>query len=231
MARKDRVPNPPKRPQAPQRRSTPTDPAAAARTRRILYLIAGSGLAALAIVLAIVFLAGGGDGGERAALEDADCTLEVKPGLKGDHTLQISETSEKWNTDPPSSGPHNELPAIWGSYDEPVPLAQTVHNLEHGGIVIHYGPDVPAAEVDEIRTFYNDDPNGLIVAPLSSLGDKIALTAWTTPEEVTTSSGDSGQGFLAECTRFDEDAFSAFVDEHRFKGPERFPPESLTPGS
>jgi len=230
MARKDRAPNPPKRPQAPQRRSTPADPAATARQRRILYLVAGSGLVALAIVLGIVFLAGGGKD-ERATLESAGCTLEIKPGLKGEHILQIGETSKKWNTDPPTSGPHNELPAVWGSYEEPVPLAQTVHNLEHGGIVIHYGKDVPAAEVDKIRTFYNDDPNGLVVAPLPTLGDKIALSAWTTPEAVTGSAANTGQGFLAECTQFDEDAFSTFVSEHRFKGPERFPPESLTPGS
>ena len=58
MARKDRAPNPPKRPQAPQRRSTPSDPAAKARQRRLLAVIAGSGVAALAIVLAIIFFTG-----------------------------------------------------------------------------------------------------------------------------------------------------------------------------
>jgi hypothetical protein len=228
MARKDRAPNPPKRPQAPQRRSTPTDPATAARQRRLLYLIAGSGLAALAVVLAIVFLFGGDDGGERAALEKAGCTLEIKPGLAGDHNVAIGATTKKWNTNPPTSGPHNPLPAVWGSYEDPVPLAQSVHNLEHGGIVIHYGPDVPEADVTAIRTFYNDDPNGMLVAPLPSLGDKIALSAWTAPDETNL---DETEGFLAECPRFDEDAFSAFRDEHRFEGPERFPPESLTPGS
>ena len=230
MARKDRAPNPPKRPQGPQRRSTPADPAAAERRRRILYLIAGSGLAALAIVLAIVFLTGGGKD-ERATLEDAGCTLEVKQALKGEHGLQITATSDKWNTDPPTSGPHNEQPAVYGSYEDPVPLAQTVHNLEHGGIVIHYGPDVPDADVQAIRDFYNDDPNGLVVAPLPKLGDKIALTAWTTEESLSAQPGDNGKGFLVTCPSFEADVFSSFVDEHRFKGPERFPPELLTPGS
>lgn len=230
MARKDRVPNPPKRPQGPQRRSTPADPATAARRRRLLYLVAGSALAALAIVLGIVFLVGG-DKDERATLADAGCTLEVKPGLVGDHTLEVGGSSPKWNTDPPTTGPHNEQPAVWGSYDEPVPLAQTVHNLEHGGIAIHYGDDVPAAEVDAIRNFYNDDPNGLLVAPLPKLGNKIALSAWTTEQAATGSTDETGQGFLAICSRFDESAFSAFVEEHRFKGPERFPQEALVPGS
>ena len=236
MARKDRAPNPPKRPQAPQRRSTPADPAATARQRRILYLIAGSGLAALAIVLAIVFLAGGGDGGERAALEDAGCTLQSFPAQsnKADHSDVPTLTAKpKWNSSPPTSGPHYGQNAVWGSYDEPVPLVQTTHNLEHGGVVIHYGPDVPEAEVDALRTWYNetDDPNGLIISPLSTNDDKITLSAWTAPDASSAGAGDRGRGWLASCTTFDEGAFAAFIDEHRYKGPERIPPELLAPGS
>ena len=228
MARKDRVPNPPKRPQGPQRRSTPADPAAAEQRRKLLFLIVSGALALAAAVAAVVVLTGGGSGDERSALEDAGCTLKVVPGVEGEHTAAIDANSNpKWNTDPPTSGPHNEQPAVWGSYEDPVALAQTTHNLEHGGIVIHYGKDVPSAEVDAIRSFYDEDPNGMVVSPLPKLGNKIALSAWTTARE-----GDlKGQGFLATCPGFDEDAFSAFVDEHRFKGPERFPPELLTPGS
>jgi len=230
MARKDRAPDPPKRPQGPKRRSTPSTPADAERKRRLLYLIAGSGIAALAVVLAVVFLAGGGDD-ERATLEAAGCTLEVAPAAAGEHTVELTATSDpNWNTDPPTSGPHNEQPAIWGTYADPVPLAQTLHNLEHGGVVIHYGPDVPDAEVERVREWYSEDPNGLIVTPLESNGDKITLSAWTA-EAAAGNSPDQGQGFLAKCPRFDEDAFSAFVDGHRFQGPERIPPELLTPGS
>jgi Protein of unknown function (DUF3105) len=237
MARKDRVPNPPKRPQAPQRRSTPADPAAAERQRRMLYLIAGSGVAALAIVLAIVFLAGGGggDGGERAALEDAGCTLKAFPAQanKSDHSDVPSLTAKpKWNSNPPTSGPHYGQTAVWGFYErgEAVPLVQSTHNLEHGGVVIHYGPEVPDAELDQLRTWYNDDPNGLIVSPLSTNGDKITLSSWTAPDSASGTT-DRGQGWLATCTTFDEGAFSAFLDEHRYQGPERIPPELLAPGS
>jgi hypothetical protein len=230
MARKDRVPNPPKRPQGPQRRSSPTDPAAAARQRRILALVAGSGLIAVAIVLAIVLLGGGGgEGGERAALEKAGCTLVVKPGVRGEHSVQIGATSPNWNTDPPTTGPHNELPAVWGSYEEPVPFAQTLHNLEHGGVAIHYGDDVPASDVDAIQAFYDDDPNGLIVARLPKLGKRVTLSAWTTEDGAAVEA--AGQGFLASCPRFDEEAFSSFLEEHRFKGPERLPPDALVPGT
>ena len=235
MPRKDRAPNPPKRPQAPQRRSTPTDPAAAERQRRTLYLIAGSGVAALAIVLAIIFLTGGDDGGERAVLEDAGCTLQSFPVVpnKADHSdVPTLTTKPKWNSSPPTSGPHYGQTAVWGSYDEQVPLVQTTHNLEHGGVVIHYGPDVPEAEVEKLKAWYNetDDPNGIVISPLATNGDKITLSSWTAPD-ASSGTTDRGRGWLAGCKTFDEGAVSAFLDEHRYQGPERIPPELLAPGS
>jgi hypothetical protein len=232
MARKDRVPNPPKRSQGPQRRTTAADPAVAAKRRQTLLLIAGGAVAVVVAVVAIVLLSGGGVD-ERAALQKAGCTLQSFPALpnKSDHSdVPTLTTKPKWNSFPPTSGPHYGAPAVWDFYDTPVPLVQTVHNLEHGGVVIHYGTDVPRAEVDKLRTFYLDDPNGLVVAPLPANKDKITLSAWTAPD-ASTGTADRGRGWLARCSKFDQDGFSAFVDTHRYQGPERLPPESLAPGS
>ena len=235
MARKDRAPAPPKRPvQAPQRRSTPANPADLARQKRLLYMVAGSGVLALAVVLGVIFLAGGGGKSEAGILEEAGCTLRSFPAQanSSDHSdVPTLASKPKWNSFPPTSGPHHGTSAVWGSYDEPVPLVQTTHNLEHGGIVILYGDGVPDAEVEKLRDWYSDDPNGLVVAPLDTLEDKIALTAWTAPEPTPGGDADRGRGYLAECKRFDEGAFDEFRDEHRAKGPERIPLESLTPGS
>ena len=74
-----------------------------------------------------------------------------------------------------------------------------------------------------------DDPNGLIVAPLASNKDKVTLSAWTAPD-ASTGTRDRGRGWLATGTKFDEGAFDAFVDAHRYKGPERLLPEQLAPG-
>jgi len=230
MARKDRVPNPPKRPQGPQRRHTQTDHAVAARRRRnLLYAVGGAALLAGAIAVVAV-LASGGAADERQVLEDAGCTLQTFPGQDGAHVGLSAKP--KWNSDPPTSGPHYDPAAIWGEYDAPVPLIQSVHNLEHGGIVIHYGSEVPEATVAQIRGFYNEDPNGLLVASLPSLRppNTIALSAWTASERAA-GADDNGRGYVAKCTQFDEKAFSTFVDEHRYKGPERFPPDLLKPGS
>ena len=84
----------------------------------MLYLIAGSVLAALAIVLAIIFLAGGDDGGERAALEEAGCTLQDFPALPNvsDHSdVPTLTTKPKWNSSPPTSGPHYVETAVWNA--------------------------------------------------------------------------------------------------------------------
>lgn len=232
MARKDRVPNPPKRPQGPQRRATPTDPATIAQRRRLFLLILGATAAVAVAALAVVLLTGGG-ADERKALTDAGCTLQSFPAQANapDHAdVATLQAKPKWNSSPPTSGPHWGSQAIWGFYDEPVLLVQSVHNLEHGGVVIHYGPDVPQAEVDKLRAFYDEDPFGLIVASLPSNNDKITLSAWTVPGSATGGS-ERGRGWLARCSTFDESAFSAFLDAHRYKGPERLPPESLAPGT
>jgi hypothetical protein len=199
--------------------------------RRMLYLIGAIGIAALAIALAV--LVTGGDDNEQTAVGIAGCTVESFPAVPNvpDHSdVPTLTTKPAWNSNPPTSGPHHNEWAIWGFYDAEVPLVKSVHNLEHGGVVIHYGPQVPQAEVEKLRTFYDNDPNGLLVAPLGSNGDTITLSAWTAPD-AETGTTDRGHGWLARCTTFDEVAVSAFIEEHRYQGPERFPPEALAPGS
>ena len=227
MARNDGSSHPPERADGPQRGST----AGGGDRRRILYLIGAIGVAALAIVLAVVLLTG--DDNEQAAVESGGCTLESFPAVPNvpDHSdVPTLETKPDWNSNPPTSGPHYQEWAVWNFYDDEVPLVKSVHNLEHGGVVIHYGPQVPQSELEELRAFYDDDPNGILVAALPSNGDEITLSAWTAPDAATGTT-DIGRGWLARCAGFDQDAFSTFVEEHRYKGPERLLPEQLAPGS
>jgi hypothetical protein len=227
---------PPKpRVSAPKR--APLDPAAH-RQRMLLYALAASGLVALAVVVVVLAATGGGGGGSidegrvRSAAEAAGCTYVSKPTPKlpsvGNwHTVLTPDgRSPEWNTIPPTSGPHYDVPAVWGAYSEPLQQARVVHNLEHGGVFIQYGGEVPTATVDELRSFYDEHPRGTLLAPLPSLGKQIALGAWTTPED----DPENGTGHLMKCEEFDEDAFSAFFEELQFKGPERFPADSLLPG-
>ena len=199
--------------------------------RRTIVLIAAAGAVVLVLVAgAFAFTLGGDDKPDaRAALEAAGCTLTAVPAAQPrDHSVASpTGTSKKWNTNPPTSGPHYAVPVVWGMYDEPVNQAQLVHNLEHGGIAVQYGDKVSAETVQQLKTFVQDHSRGTVLAPYPELGDQIALGAWVTPSA---NEPDNGTGYLAKCSSFDQDAFEAFFAAYQFQGPERFPMDSLLPG-
>ena len=229
MADKPRV-------KAPKQRTASTDDSARRRRMLTIAVVVGGLVLGFAAVAAALGMVGGGGGktdvaGLRTAFKDAGCTLQVAPALKGAHSItDPSKTSPKWNTDPPTSGPHYGFnpngtvgTVIWGAYDQEVELARLVHNLEHGGVYILYGKDVPDATVQQLRAFYDDHKTGTVMAPLDRLGDTFALGAWVVD-------GDTHNGFLAKCTKFDEGAASTFFRSLQFRGPERFDPGQLQPG-
>jgi hypothetical protein len=193
----------------------PRDPGDSRRALLILAAIALLGLVMLGGVLIWLSQRGGGDSQEVAeAMRGAGCTYQTSKAEGRTHVRD--GTKVKYKTFPPTSGNHYAIPVVWGAYDSPVEEARVVHNLEHGGIVIQYGKDVPQSTVDELRDEYQDDPNGLVLAPLPSLDTKIAYTAWT---------------HVAKCTSFDKGAFETFRDEFRAKGPEPRRVSDLAPGT
>jgi Protein of unknown function (DUF3105) len=233
MARKDRAPTPPKRVQAPQQRRTPQSPEAVRKQKMIIYGIAASGVLALGVVLLLVAFGGGGGGGgdARAALEDAGCTLQIvqaQPNRSDHSDVPTPDTKVNWNTVPPSNGPHFQQTVIFGAYDEQLEQQRLVHNLEHGGVSIQWGPQVPEEQVAALRAWYEDgDKDGLVLAPYRPLGDQIALAAWrdTNPEDSA-----KGEGIVAKCPTFDAGAFDAYLDAYGFQGPEPFPRDVLQVG-
>ena len=247
MAKKPRTPPPPRRVQAPKQRHAPRQGLTAQGKRNILYGVAGAALVALAVVLIVVL--GGGKGSNRSAnvqsiipaMKAAGCTVDAsKAAPSGQHITSLNQ-SVTYSTYPPTSGTHYYLSAIWGNYSQVVDPRTAAHSEEHGGIVIWVGPDVSETERKQISDFYDESPNGMLVTPIENTaegvkypkhdppGSKIYLTAWT----VQIDNGDvkAGQNVIATCPRFDEKAFAAFRDEFRGTGPERFPVDSLKPGT
>lgn len=185
---------------------------------RLRVWILGGAAAVVAIVVIVVLttVVGGGGGGDAQALVNAGCVQETFPSQGRQHQAELEEGFE-YNSFPATSGPHHPQPALWGIYDRPVEQVRVVHNLEHGGVIVQYGEDVPPETVAMIERWYAEtDRAGLIVAPLPDLGDRVALTAWTR---------------LATCPGFDATAFDAFVAMHRFNGPERLPANAMQPGT
>jgi hypothetical protein len=171
----------------------------------ILYALAASGLVLLgAVVLFLAFAARGESSDVPAAMRAAGCSYQTFESEGRNHVGSLDARVD-YKTFPPTSGPHYVIPAVWDIYDRPINQVQSVHNLEHGGILIQYGDEVPQSAVDRIAEFYREDPNGMLVAPLPGLGDQIALTAWR---------------HLAKGNTFDEEVFDTFVEEFGFKGPE-----------
>lgn len=225
---------PPKPRQGPPRKRTDSSGAIAGIDRRLVAIAAAGVLILVAVILGITLSGGGADaaaGGEgeaRTALEAAGCELKLVAALKGaDHSITDPDgIAPSWNTDPPTSGPHYAETLIYGSYSEPIQQARALHNLEHGAITIQYGSKVPKPTVEELQGFYDQNTNGTILAPYPTLGKKIALAAWNAANP-----SDPGTGVVATCTTFDQAAYEAFFDAFQFKGPERFEPNAMLPGS
>lgn len=214
MAKKTRTPPPPRTVQAPKRRH---EPSTGGLGRRGKYLaIVAAGLLVAGVAIAVAATRGGGSGEVAKKLAAAGCTFKTYPNQGQKHVQSVTAKVD-YNSFPPTSGPHYFQPAPWNFYDGPLDSqVRAVHNLEHGGIIVQWGSKVVPFTVEQLRSFWQQSPNGMLMAPLPRLGGKIALTAWT---------------HLATCSTFTESAFKAFRDAYRGKGPERFPVSQLTPGT
>jgi Protein of unknown function (DUF3105) len=250
MAKKVRAPAPPRKVQAPKVRQKQDVGGGGGFAMPSTNVLIGAGLAgavALVVLLVVMFSGGGGGGGDvttadvgkvRAAVTAAGGTLVVRPADAAQQHMSDPNQRVSYQTFPASSGIHNPTTSIWGNYRNPVDPRQAVHNLEHGGVAVWYGPDISAADRGALDAFYEEDENGVIITPIpdpypgvtypkhDKLGSKIALTVWTAPE----GAASEGTVYIATLPKFDEAAFAAFRDTFRGKGPERFPISQMVPG-
>ncbi|HMJ00977.1 MAG TPA: DUF3105 domain-containing protein [Gaiellaceae bacterium] len=238
MPKKAKTPPPPRRPvQAPKQRSAERTPA---ERRTLLYLVifSASGIVILGAVLALLaFGGGGGDGGSGSkdigsAMRKAGCTYRqyTMPAPKGDMHVNSLTAKIDWVTHPPSGGQHYPTPAPFNFYDETVNPRVVVHNLEHGAVVIWYGPKISPQTKEKLRSFYQSSPVGLVATQYAGYGTKIALAAWTGNSKKYQKNGYYGEGHLSVCQDFNEKAFKTFRDAYRGHGPEGFPLSQLQPG-
>ncbi len=206
------------------------------------------GLGALLVVAAAVAAVVALQGGSKslaATMRAAGCTYrDVVPYPPKDAATKANyhddfptpAATPHWSTFPPSGGGHYRLWATWGFHRKPVNPAMVVHNEEHGGVIIWWGPEVPKATVDQLQRFYEQQPVGVFGTPIAGLGRKVALTAWTADPAWTGdpalayASGNYGIGRIAVCPRFDQGAFAAFRNAYRGKSPQAFPVSGDRPG-
>ena len=116
-----------------------------------------------------------------------------------------------WNSNPPTSGYHwGGGTAPWGIFTEPISDTLTVHNLEHGGVVIHYRKDLDQATVGQLadlaRELQRQNPCLVMLPrPVDKSDAPIMLTAWN---------------YLLRLQSFDAEAIRGFFNAHIGRGPE-----------
>ena len=244
MSKQPRTPPPPRPIQAPKRRDGKkkgSDGLSLPTGRNRMYLFAGAAAALIAVIVVVVAVARGGGGGSAskklpALMAAAGCTFKTLPASvpagQGTHVLSLTKNLP-WNTDPPSNGQHYPQWAVWGFYRTAVNPRRVVHNEEHGGVILWWGPKVPAATVDKLEAFYQEAPAAMFGTPYLNLGSKIAITAWTGDPTRYQQNGYYGQGHIATCPAYTAaaaTAFKAFRDQYRGNGPEGIPIGSDQPG-
>ena len=99
---------------------------------------------------------------------------------QGNTHIAEGNTSTDYNSSPPTSGPHWETMANWGSYDFVVPDQVLLHNLEDGGVVLWYALGSRRENQARIRQLEEISRNfeSVIIAPREDLEAPFAATAW-----------------------------------------------------
>lgn len=177
--------------------------------RKKQTIIAGAVI--LALLGAIFYGVNKSRGERQAALQAAQaagCGEVQQLENEGREHRPLSEeiALNVYQTNPPTSGPHYaERVAVWGSYNEEVPPSTLVHNLEHGGIVVHH-KGLADAQIDVIDGFVDEYSDGVISNPNENIDSPLAIASWDR---------------LQECESFSAEAVAAYIQEHCNNAPEK----------
>ena len=169
------------------------------RRRRATRFAVFSGITIVAVVFIFSLFAGGLQNlGSRSAPDGPG----QKIASQGRTHISPGDSHPPYSSVPATSGWHFAQPLApvrWGIHDEALPDESLVHNLEHGGVGIHYNcPD----GCDELVRQLRDIAGGagkVIMSPYPGMDTTIALTAWT---------------FLDTFDEFDKERVEAFVSAH-----------------
>ncbi len=128
------------------------------------------------------------------------------------HIPEVTSPHGPYNSNPPTSGWHyGGGTAPWGVQTQPIADELSIHNLEHGGVIIHYRQGLDQATVDQLtalaRELQQQSPCiVLLPRPADKMTESpIAVTAWT---------------WLLRLDSFDAGTIRAFFRAHIDQGPE-----------
>ena len=164
-----------------RRRQTPTQARAARRERRnrrtrlkrILALGAVGGVSALFLVALFIPQSFGGGGGGSIPDGPGDRQEDL-----GREHIPEEGSHAPYNSSPPTSGWHYDRWASWGIKSEPLPPELFIHNMEHGGIILHYNcPDGCPDEIEQMSEIVSLTDETILM-PNPDMESRFTLTAW-----------------------------------------------------
>lgn len=181
-----------------------------ARRRRMVRI---RGAAVVAMVVVIGGLVAWQVASRRAAqrtiasftTQSCEYDTRTDPGRVNEHSR-----SPSFAVDPPSGGSHDPGVARAGAFTaETTPAdGQIVHSLEHGLLAIWYRPDLPDADVADLRAIQEERSEDVLLLPRASLDEPVAATAWHR---------------RLVCGKPEPQSIERFVDAYIGNGPENVP--------
>jgi hypothetical protein len=104
----------------------------------------------------------------------------------GQKHIKDGEQHAAYNSELPSSGPHYASATPWGIKDGEIVDETLIHSMEHGGIVIAYKPDLPPAQISQLKDIFAKLPASsrfnevkAVLVPRAANDRPIELAAWT----------------------------------------------------
>jgi hypothetical protein len=168
------------------------------------------GIGGLLVLVAVVVIYLNIQGSQPVGGEESVATMG------NTHIAQGSLSPVRYNTTPPTSGPHYPGLAPWGVNRQPQRYEQVIHNLEDGGVIVYYqcadgcpelidqltGVLKPYADAGRKVMLVPNDPTWTEGGsqPLhQDMGTRIALVTWQR---------------IDKFDDFDADRIRAFVDRY-----------------
>ncbi len=103
-----------------------------------------------------------------------------KPSLSAVQSYTVKQghvtTAVTYAQTPPSGGEHAPVWLNCGTYPKPVPNENAVHAMEHGAVWVTYRPDLPAAQVQQLRQAIPD--TYAVLSPYPGLPAPVVASAW-----------------------------------------------------
>jgi hypothetical protein len=181
-----------------------------------LLAIGGVLLVGVLVVVLVLILGSGASPNVGVAQAD-DGSTHVSDGAScRDNPASCGLGSNPYSSLPAASGPHwGATPANWGVYSAPVNESQVIHNLEHGGIVIWYDPNLDAASVDALAEYVGNQ-----VATGISGRFKFLLSPWGGSDPLPSPVVATAWRYTLELDSADTGAIAEFVRARYGRSPE-----------